>query len=236
MRFRSALITLVTLITLAAGSPAHAVEPPYNPVPRDEKYLQEDLARLAKDPHNPVLMREAAMSYNILGSPENYAYLNKAKTLLEESNKLRPNDAYTLMFLGSTIGLLARDPDVGILSKTSMVNEALELMDRAVKLEPASLRLRLMRATSSIAVPSVFGRGKVLEEDVAFVRRTLEPQPPKEVPKHTVAAGYLLLGAYHEKVGELPRARVYWQQAIVTGKGTRFEEQAKKKLAQNAGK
>lgn len=228
--------TFLLLVALCVPSILLGGEPVLRNTPRDAAWLQEDLNRLAKDPHNPDLLREVGISYNIVGAPDKWDYFKKAQAALEEANRLRPNDAFTLMFLGSSLALQARNPSVSVLEKGSLVSDGLALMDKAVKLEPTSYRLRLMRATSSIAVPSFFGRSAILEEDVNFVRKTLEPTPPADLPGHQKAAGYLLMGVYHEKKSDLPLARRYWSKAAQIGKGTRYETQAREKLQANEGK
>lgn len=215
---------------LSSQAQARIPDPVLKGTPRDEAWLKEDLARLAQNPKDPFLMREAAISLNVVGAPDNWPYLQKSRALLEEANKLEPNNPHILMFLGSTIAMLARHPDVGIFDKKSMVSSAFEYMDKAIALEPDSYRLRLMRGTANLGAPSFFGRSKELEADVALIRKTLEPAPPSEYPGHMKAAGYLLLGSYHEKKGELNRAQAYWSKAIQHGKGTRYEAQARKRL------
>lgn len=229
----SVLSPLPSPFSFFAPSSAHAayVEPELRAMPRDEAWLKEDLARLAQNPKDPKLMREAAISLNIVGAPDNWDYLKRSRSLLEECNKLEPNNPHTLMFLGSTIAMLARKDDVGLFDKKSMVSTAFEYMDRSVSLAPESYRLRLMRATANIGAPSFFGRGAELEADVALIRKTLEPTPPAEYPGHLKAAGYLLLGTYHEKKSDLPKAKAYWSKALQHGKGTRYETQARKRLS-----
>jgi len=214
----------------SAQAQARIPEPTLRSTPRDEAWLKEDLARLAQNPKDPFLMREAAISLNVVGAPDNWPYLQKSRALLEEANKLEPNNPHILMFLGSTIAMLARHPDVGLFDKKSMVTSAFEYMDKAIELEPDSYRLRLMRGTANLGAPSFFGRSKELEADVALIRKTLELAPPADYPGHMKAAGYLLLGSYHEKKGELNRAQAYWSKAIQHGKGTRYETQARKRL------
>lgn len=203
-----------------------------SPRPRDDKYLQEDLARLAKEPKNPVYMREAGISYNVLGAPDNVAYLKKAKNLLEEANKIKPQDPSTLLFLGSTYGLLAKSSETGMFEKKDLLTKSFDLMDKAIALEPNNFRNRLIRATSGLAAPSLFGRDSMLDQDIEYIKNNLEKNRDSS-PKQMIAGAYLLLGSYSsQKKSDYVKAKDYLTKSLELGKGTRYEEQAKKALAQ----
>lgn len=231
MLARFGWVLLGMLWVVSSGVPVWAADPPLLPRLRDEAHLQADLERLKANPKDADLLREAGTSLNILGAPENWERIALARQYLEQANTLRPNDPFTLIFLGSTLGLQARNPAVGTMEKLSLGNRCFELMDKAVAMRPNEVRFRLVRGTSGLGAPALAGRGAFLDEDVAFLRQLMEPSPPKELPAHMKAAAYLLLGTYAEKKGDIKVAKPYWSKAIVQGKGTRYEDQARAKLA-----
>ena len=217
-------------LALAGGA---AAEPPYNPLPRDDEYLRRDRARLAEDPEDPVLLREAGISLLLVGAPDNRENAKKAKELLEKAYRLDPDDAYTTMFLGCALGRGAGE--ASLFSRKKLADRAFELMDKAVEMEPGSYRLRLMRATADMQAPSWCGRDRTREEDIKFLRSFLEPTIPDELPSHLAAAGFLLLGNYHESRGEIDSARRYWDLALSFGTGSRYQALAREKLQGSGG-
>ncbi|MFM7205021.1 MAG: hypothetical protein ACKO6N_29965 [Myxococcota bacterium] len=233
-----ALLFLSVLLLSSASLPssASAAEPEVRAYPRNEAWLKEDLARLAKDPQNADILRDVGIGYNVLGAPDNWEYILKAREHLEKAQKLRPNDPHTLIFLGSTLALQARHKETSLLEKKRLADQGLAFMDKAVALAPQDYRIRLLRATAGFGAPSFLGRSGLVEEDVAVVRKVLEPTPPANLQGHQKAAGYLLLGRYAESKGELPKARTYWSKAIQNGKGTRYETQAREMLKKIEGK
>ena len=86
------IILATALILVLAGPLSLRAEPPYSQTPRDEKSLKEDLARLAADPDNPILLREAGISYFQVGSPANKEYLKSAAELLEKAAQEKLGD------------------------------------------------------------------------------------------------------------------------------------------------
>lgn len=232
---RRGLLALLMLLLCLPGV-GSAAEPEVRAYPRNEAWLQEDLAKLAKDPKNPDLLRDVGIGYNVLGAPNNWDYILKARKMLEEANKLRPNDPHTLIFLGSTLALQARHSNTSWLDKKGLADQGLAYIDKSVALAPNDYRIRLLRATSGFGAPSFLGRDALLEEDIALLRKMLEPTPPAHLQGHQKAAGYLLLGRYSESKGDLPKARGYWSKAIQHGKGTRYETQAREFIQKAEGK
>jgi|GEM_PF-6736093 len=223
-------IPVAGLILILYSSTPGRAEPPYNQTPRDEKYLREDLTRLAADPDNPVLLREAGISYFQVGSPENDEYLKSAAELLEKAYKINPDDSFTVMFLGCTYGQEAGN--ASIFSRKKMAARAFEFIDRAIALEPGSYRLRLMRGLSGLKADGRCGRDKPLKEDIDFIRSFLKAEPPEDVPVHLTGSGLMLLGNYYDSLGDEETARKYWNMAIKIGPGTELEKAAQEKLGE----
>jgi signal transduction histidine kinase len=122
----------------------------------------------------------------------------------------QPDNAVALAYAGSLLGLkigyhLIPEDQIG-----PTANQAGAALDRAVKLAPDSIEVRMTRGYSSLHTPSVAGRDALAIEDFTRVIELFKQLPGAEARQAEI---HLVLGDAYRKMGEMDRARSQWERA-----------------------
>ena len=115
-----------------------------------------------------------------------------------------------MAFLGSANTMVARDA-WNPATKARLVNQGVQLLDRAVRMAPNNFSVRIVRMTNSLALPAFLGRGAKVREDLLQLSGPLAEQIP-----HPVLAAELSyrLGELMQHEGRTKRALDLVQQAL----------------------
>lgn len=219
MLMRCAKRILAALYLLMACGDTLAQEPFPGAGPlgvwQQSQQMQRDYIELLKkqtaaDPNNLSLQLNLGRAYHWLAlSHEEDALIEGEKTFKQILAR-EPDNAVALAYAGSLLGLkigyhLTPEDQIGLTA-----NQAGAALDRAVKLSPDSIEVRMARGYSSFHTPSVAGRDPLAIEDFTRVIELFKQIPGAEARQ---AEAHLVLGDAYRKMGEMDPARAQWERA-----------------------
>lgn len=131
---------------------------------------------------------------------------------LEEVVKVQPSNQLARVYLGSAYTLRSRDLGFGP-KKLQALKHGLALMDEAVRSAPNDPKVRLVRALTTSALPSLFRRAASSRDDFVALAGMADRTPDK------FEGGDLQIIYYHagraaKHAGDPSRARAYWEAAL----------------------
>jgi tetratricopeptide (TPR) repeat protein len=217
--FRSSLHGLygvLCLVLLLLASHARADERPEN---MDLKALSVRAAqlqhRLDQNPADYEALKGLGIVYHSMALKDSKAYAKKAVQYLEQANQKKSDDTVVLCYLGSAYTLLAKD--VGdLMSKSSYMNRGVEYMDKAVRMDPDNISVRMIRANNSKNLPKFLNRRPVAYEDFEYLAGLFEKRP--DVSPSLKASVYRDLAALYKEDGDAAKARKYEAMATAIAK------------------
>ncbi len=208
--FRSSFLGLygvLSLVFLLFASQVHAEERPEN---MDLKALLVQAAqlqqRLDQDPSDYEALQGLGIVYHSMALKDSKAYAKKAVQYLEQANQKKFDDYVVLCYLGSAYTMLAkdaRDP----MSKSSYMNKGIECMDKAVRMDPDNISVRLIRANNSKSLPKFLNRRPVANEDFEYLEGLFEKK--LNISASLKASVYRDLAALYKEDGDAAKARKY---------------------------
>ena len=217
--FRNSLLGLygvLSLVFLLFAAQAHAQERPEN---MDLKALLAQAAqlqqRLDQNPSDYEALRSLGIVYHSMALKDSKAYAKKAIRYLEEANQKKPEDAEVLCCLGSTYTLLAKDSS-DLSSITSNTNKGIGLMDKAVRMDPDNISVRMIRANNSKNLPKFLNRRSVAYEDFEYLEGLFKKKP--DISPALKAYVYRDLAALYKEDGDVAKAQKYEALAITIKK------------------
>jgi tetratricopeptide (TPR) repeat protein len=130
---------------------------------------------------------------------------------LEDRLKAEPENQLARIYLGSAYTLRSRDLGFGP-AKLTTLRHGLALMDEAVAAAPNDLHVRLLRALTTLALPSFLSRRKSAQGDFEALLAMLSKDPDKlsAADQQTI---YYNAGVAAQKSGNAARARELWKDA-----------------------
>lgn len=198
-----------------------------------EQIIEELKLELEDHPEEPTLLRDIGILYHNLGAAGDRKAVEEAFSYLEKSYQLDSEDPLTLGYLGSTETLKARDSS-NPANKIRFVKEGIKKMDKAIKMVPDEISLRLLRANNSLGLPSFFHRDKVAKKDFEYLLH-LSEEHPERFDNDTLGGVYLGLASVYEKEGDILRAREFWEKVIEVNPDSTDAEEAERMLKLTAG-
>ena len=121
----------------------------------------------------------------------------------------QPNDHLARVYLGSAYTLRSRDLPFGK-AKLDALRKGIALMNDAVAAAPDDAHVRLLRAVTNEAFPSILGRRKIARQELEDLLAVVEKDPDKLKPADRQLL-YLNAGEAAKKAGEKARAAELWQ-------------------------
>jgi tetratricopeptide (TPR) repeat protein len=217
--FRSSLhgwYGVLCLVLLLCASQVRAEERPEN---MDLKALSVQAAqlqhRLDQNPADYETLKGLGIVYHSMALKDSKAYAKKAVQYLEQANQKKSDDTEVLCYLGSAYTLLAKD--VGdLMSKSSYMNRGVEYMDKAVRMDPDNISVRMIRANNSKNLPRFLNRRSIAYEDFEHLAGLFEKRP--DVSSSLKASVYRDLAALYKEDGEAAKARKYEAMATAIAK------------------
>jgi tetratricopeptide (TPR) repeat protein len=130
---------------------------------------------------------------------------------LEDRLKAEPGNQLARVYLGSAYTLRSRDLGFSP-AKLTTLRHGLALMDEAVAATPNDAHVRLLRALTTQALPSFFGRRKSARDDFEALVAMLSKDPDKlsATDQQTI---YYNAGVAAQQSGNAARARELWKDA-----------------------
>jgi tetratricopeptide (TPR) repeat protein len=204
------------LVFLLSTSLVHAEERPesmdLNTLKARAAELQQ---RLNQNPSDYDALRSLGIVYYAAALKDSKSYANKAIQYLERAYPKRPEDAEVLCCLGSTYTLLAKDSS-DLSSMTSNTNKGIGFMDKAIRMDPNNISVRLIRANNSKNLPKFLNRRSVAYEDFEYLTGLFEKKPG--VSPSLKASVYRNLAALYKEDGDSAKARKYEAMAAAINK------------------
>jgi len=173
-------------------------------------YIELLKKQTAADPNNLALQLNLGRAYHWLALSREVDAIIEGEKIFKQILSREPDNAVALAYTGSLLGLkigyqLVPEDQIG-----PAANQAAAALDRAVKLAPDSIEVRMARGYSSFHTPSVAGRDAFAIEDFTRAIELFKQHPGAEASQAEV---YLVLGDAYRKVGEMDRARAQWERA-----------------------
>ena len=111
----------------------------------------------------------AILYYNIASKKENDDATDRAEELFKAILEKKTDHTEAMVYYGSLLTIKGRDAFLPW-SKMSYVKEGCELMDKAVRMDPENINLRIRRAINNINLPGIFNRKSYFLEDFDYIR------------------------------------------------------------------
>jgi tetratricopeptide (TPR) repeat protein len=170
----------------------------------------------------------ATIYYNMVSKQENDDATERAEELLKAILQKKNDHTEAMVYYGSLLTLKGRDAFLPW-SKLSYVEEGCELMDKAVRLDPKNIRLRIRRAMNNVNLPSPFNRQAYYLEDFEFIRNhpaflTFNADFQQQILFYSAIA--------YEKNNEPKKSREMYQQVIDLNKNSELAKRASEAVIQ----
>jgi len=146
----------------------------------DLKALQARAAQLQqgldKNPSDYDTLLSLGITYHALAQRDSGTYAKTAVRYLERAHQARFNDAAALCYLGSAYSLLSKDAN-DVTAKSNYANKGFEYMDKAVRIDPDNITVRMTRAGNAKNLPRFLNRRPIAYTDLEHVIGLLKRDP-----------------------------------------------------------
>jgi tetratricopeptide (TPR) repeat protein len=191
----------------------------------------EDSLKVA--PESTQFLLELGILCHNVGTEGDKNAVKKSKKILEKLIKLEPENAEAHCWYGSVLTLNGRDAWFP-LSKVKYVNDGIKEMDKAVKLAPDNITIRMIRANNNLALPDMFNRTEIAIADFEYLL-SMKEEEPEIFEKDLLVEILLNLGNAYKKKGDLGKARKNWQKVTLIAPDSEEALEAKKLLEKTMG-
>lgn len=131
---------------------------------------------------------------------------------LEIVLKREPTNQLARVYLGSAYTLRSRDLGFG-LKKLQVLKQGLAVMDEAVGAAPEEPKVRLVRALTTSAIPSIFGRVAESRQDFLLLAGMANDSPGR-FDESDLQEIYYHSGLAAKSAGDPARAQLLWRKAL----------------------
>jgi len=171
--------------------------------------------RLDQNPSDYDALQGIGIIYHNMALKDSKTYTKKAVQYLEQAYQKKPENNVVLCYLGCDYTLLAKDAWNPI-SRLSNLNKGFAYMDKAVRMDPDNITVRLYRGNSSKALPKFLNRRSVAYEDFEHLASLFEKKP--DISASLKASVYRNLAALYKEDGDPAKARKYEAMAAAVEK------------------
>lgn len=158
------------------------------------------------------------------------AAVEQCITRLEDVTKSEPENQLARVYLGSAYTLRSRDLGFGP-GKLRALRHGLALMDAAVAAAPEEAKVRLARALTTSALPSLFGRKSQSREDFAVLAQLADKAPAK-FEEGDLELVYYRAGLAAKEMGAAEKAIALWKKALAHPVDPKLTEKVRSELKQ----
>ena len=131
---------------------------------------------------------------------------------LEAVLKTQPANQLARVYLGSALTLRSRDLGFGP-KKLQTLKQGVAVMDEAVAAAPNEMKVRLARALTTSALPSIFGHGASARADFLLLGKSAETSASK-LEAGDLQVIYYQAGVAEKSAGNREQAKAFWQKAL----------------------
>jgi len=186
-------------------------------------------AQVKNEPENKKLLLELGRYWhNIGGMKENKEAVIKAEYYLKRLIELDKKNGLALVYCGSVKTMKARDA-VFIWDKISYVKKGIELMDKAVALEPDDAEIRLVRGANAATMPKIMGRLSIALTDFKHIEK-LNTEEQLNFPDTYWLLYYYNYGLALYNNNKCEEAKVKYKKTIEVDPGSDYAAYARREL------
>lgn len=227
------LIRIVVLISFFVAVTSHAAPLQFltNPGPERDQLRKQHESTLKSQPKNVKALRELGIIYHMKavetkGDPD-LDWVRKSYKYLKKAYRKEKKNPLTLIYYGSATTLMALTTERGM-EKSKYVKKGTRSMDKAIRIDPNNLNLRMIRGNNSLSLPRFLKRAHYAVEDFS---KALEISKAfqKQDPVFSAHLHYKL-GLAYELTKQMDKAKEEWNKAIKIAPNSEFAKQAKEKL------
>jgi len=132
---------------------------------------------LKTSPENTQILKKLGIIYHRLAEKGDKKAVKQAESLFKKLLQLEPKNAEVLSWYGSILTMKGRDAWLPFF-KIKYVNDGLKEMDKAVKLAPNNITVRMVRAETCLALPeNIFRQTEIAVADLEYLLRLGKEQP-----------------------------------------------------------
>lgn len=187
--------------------------------------------------------------YLFKGESGDKGAVKKALKVLEKAAALDPGSALARAFLGTAYNLTSKNETVPW-EQMKWVKKGMASHDKAVKMAPGNIWVRMERGANSLRMPGFFNRLPLARQDFDYLVKQIdtgtdafileaegtyvylkEDAHPRDFAKRTRQTVYYYAGLVYEKMDEPKTARQFWGKAAALGADTKYGKKAAEKLA-----
>lgn len=191
----------------------------------------KDLEKQLKDKPNDIeILMQLGIAYHDLASQGEPGALNKSANYLRRILKLEKDNPMAMAYLGSVTTIMGHDAELPM-EKLSFVEDGVDFLDRAVKMAPDNLQIRIVRAMNSYYLPEFFHRLQYTLKDLTYVTKSEEF---KHWPPDQQAMVYFNLGLGFEKDGKAKHSKENFEKTTQIAADSEWAKQAQKKLKKSS--
>jgi tetratricopeptide (TPR) repeat protein len=131
---------------------------------------------------------------------------------LEAVLKTQPSNQLARVYLGSALTLRSRDLGFGP-KKLQTLKQGVAVMDEAVAAAPNEAKVRLARALTTSALPSIFGHGASARQDFLLLAKSADTSA-NELEPGDLQVIYYQAGLAEKRAGNRHEAKTFLQKAL----------------------
>jgi tetratricopeptide (TPR) repeat protein len=191
--------------------------------------LPELEARLSRDPDNQELLIEVSRHYHRMAMQGDEDAFDRADQSVRRLLKGNKKNVEGLSISGSLLTIKARRTG-SLLRRVLYSFKAARTLDKAVKLDPANVSARTIRAFTALVLPGFLKRLRTAATDFEYLLE-LKSDDPSRLPDEMMPKVYLNLGLAYAKMGVYERAREVLSVVTARFPGTRESHRAQSLLA-----
>lgn len=182
-----------------------------------------------KNPDDKNSLKTLGIAYHNLADIGVKKAAKESVEYLKHANKLYPEDALILAVLGSSTTMVGKYSGKLVTEGRKYVNKGANMLDRAVKMSPDDVLVRVIRANNSRGIPKLFGRRNLHKTDLLHIVEIIK-RSPKEVSTELQAQVYYKLGMVYDSEGDDSSAKSYFKKTIEVFPDSEFGKKAQKEL------
>ncbi|MBN2008729.1 tetratricopeptide repeat protein [candidate division KSB1 bacterium] len=188
---------------------------------------------LKQHPDDSSIMMQLGKMYHALGAQGEKDMVGNAEQMFQAVIEREPNNADAHCWYGSVLTLKGRDSMLPF-NKMRHVKDGNKEMDLAVSLDSTNIAVRLTRANTSLALPSLFNRIDYAIADFKYYVSAYE-MAPQYFNEAQYGDVLVKLGHAYQKKGLTELAKATWQKVIDVMPNSVFATNALKLLKEMEG-
>jgi len=146
------------------------------------------------------------IAYHIKAREDAKKYASRAVEFLAKAHEINKRDYETMCYLGSATTMMAK-ATWNPIKKMSYVNKGTALMDKAVRIDPDNISVRMTRGHNSKSLPSFLNRGEIALDDFKYLADLIQKNPELSLSRKKDV--YINLAELYSKADDQPKAEKY---------------------------